>query len=251
MNAAAAQGQDVRRIGILGGMGPAAGAELARLFVEACEEILDARGEPVRDQAFPEHVLLQVPFADRTAALLSGATEPLGEHLGAALQRLAALGVDTVGMACNTAHAWHAQLQARNPALELLNVGEVVAAQLQRVGVTQVGLLATTGTYLAGVYDEALRSAGIRCVVPELQEREALMRGIYDGVKAGDRAQANVLFTGVADALCARHGLQALILGCTEIPLALRAGDLQREVLLLDPAALLAQALAQRAYGDR
>ena len=48
-----------RRIGILGGMGPAAGAELARLFVQACEDLLALRGEPIRDQVFPEHVLLQ------------------------------------------------------------------------------------------------------------------------------------------------------------------------------------------------
>ncbi len=231
-------------------MGPAAGAELARLFVQACEDQLALRGEPIRDQAFPEHVLLQVPFPDRTAALLSGATELLGEHMSDALHRLAMLGVGTVGIACNTAHAWHAQLQARTPAIELLNVGQVVAEELRRFGVVKVGLLATTGTYLSGVYDHSLQSAGILCVAPEPQEREALMRGIYDGVKAGNRTLAKAIFTQVAQALCTRHSLPALILGCTEIPLALRASDLRREVSMLDPAALLAQALAQRAYAD-
>lgn len=238
----------MKRIGILGGMGPAAGAELARLFVQACEDQLAQRGEPIRDQAFPEHVLLQMPFPDRTTALVSGATEVLGEHMSVALHRLVMLGVDTVAIACNTAHAWHAQLQARTPAIELLNVGQVVADELRRLGVAKVGLLATTGTYLSGVYDQSLAFAGILCVAPEPQEREALMRGIYDGVKAGNRTLANAMFTQVAQALCARHSLQALILGCTEIPLALGAADLPRQVSMLDPAALLAQALARRAY---
>ena len=241
----------MRRIGILGGMGPAAGVEMARLFVQACEDILDARGEPIRDQAYPEHVLLQVPLPDRTTALLSGATQLVGERMSAALQRLAAIEVSTVAIACNTAHAWHAHLQARHPALELLNVGQVVAEELQQLGATQVGLLATTGTYAAAVYDDWLRRAGIACATPEPHEREALMRGIYDGVKAGDRPLAKALFTQVADALCERHALQVLLLGCTEIPLALSACDLQREVLLLDPAALLARALARRAYAER
>jgi aspartate racemase len=240
----------VRRIGMLGGMGPAAGAELARLFVESCEEVMKQRGEPITDQAYPEHVLLQVPFPDRTAALLSGATELLGERMSASLRRLEILGVSTVGMACNTAHAWHAKLQARHPGLELLNVGQVVADELKGQGVTQVGVLATTGTYVSGVYDDALRAAGVLCVAPEPHEREALMRGIYDGVKAGNRALAKELFVQVAGALCKRHSLQALILGCTEIPLALSARDLQREVLMFDPAALLAKALARRAYAD-
>lgn len=237
-------------VGILGGMGPAAGVELARLFVAACEEMLEARGEPVRDQAYPEHVLLQSPFPDRTSALLCGETAHVEDCMSAALDQLATLGVRSVAIACNTAHAWHAGLQARHPSLELLDVGQVVSDELRRQGVTQVGLLATTGTYLSGVYDGRLRAAGIACMSPEPREREVLMRGIYEGVKAGDRALARQLFTQVADALCARHDLQVLILGCTEIPLALAPCDLHREVSLLDPAALLARALARRALAD-
>ncbi|HWT21307.1 MAG TPA: aspartate racemase, partial [Variovorax sp.] len=48
-------------VGILGGMGPAAGADFVRLFVQACAQQMRARGEPVRDQSFPEHWLAQVP----------------------------------------------------------------------------------------------------------------------------------------------------------------------------------------------
>jgi len=241
----------VRRIGMLGGMGPAAGAELARLFVEACAEVMEQRGEPIRDQAYPEHVLLQVPFPDRTPALLSGSTELLEERMSAALRRLEMLGVSTVGIACNTAHAWHAQLQVRHPGLELLNIGQVVANELQRQGVGQVGLLATIGTYVSGVYDHALQAAGVVCVAPEPHERETLMRGIYEGVKAGNTALANELFVHVASALCKRHSLRALILACTEIPLALCSRDLHDEVRMFDPAALLAKALALRAYAER
>ncbi|MFZ3117300.1 MAG: aspartate racemase, partial [Variovorax sp.] len=53
-------------VGILGGMGPAAGADFVRLFVDACAQHMRAVGEPVRDQAFPEHWLAQVPVPDRT-----------------------------------------------------------------------------------------------------------------------------------------------------------------------------------------
>ncbi len=56
-------------VGILGGMGPAAGADFVRLFVEACTRRMEALGIPVRDQAYPEHWLAQVPIPDRTAAL--------------------------------------------------------------------------------------------------------------------------------------------------------------------------------------
>ena len=64
----------------------------------------------------------------------------------------------------------------------------------------------------------------------------------------GNMALARECFTGVAEALAARHGLSTLILGCTEIPLALSVVPGMETLDLVDPAALLAQALAQRAY---
>src|SRR6218665_4005794 len=93
-----------RVVGILGGMGPAAGADFVRFFVQACARQLRARGEPVRDQSFPEHWLAQVPVPDRTGALASdvgGAHQPL-EPMLQALGRLAALGRRALAIARNT-----------------------------------------------------------------------------------------------------------------------------------------------------
>lgn len=62
----------VRKVGILGGMGPAVGVDFVRLFLAACEAHLHARGRAIRDQAYPEHWMVQVPAPDRTAALREG-----------------------------------------------------------------------------------------------------------------------------------------------------------------------------------
>ncbi|WP_457280279.1 aspartate/glutamate racemase family protein [Polaromonas sp. P5_D5] len=237
-------------VGILGGMGPAAGADFARLFVQACADHMRSLQIPVSDQAFPEHWLAQVPVPDRSNALGSpgpGGHQPLDPMLQA-MGKLAALGATTVAVACNTAHAWHAELQERFPQLEVLHVAREVAQNLAGRGVGQVGLLATEGTYRAGLYDQALRQAGLQCHIPSVEERERLMRGIYEGVKAGNMALARECFAGVASALAGRHGLSVLVLGCTEIPLALSAVPGMDSLELVDPAALLARALAQRAY---
>jgi aspartate racemase len=239
-----------RVVGILGGMGPAAGADFARLFVQACADHMRSLQIPVSDQAFPEHWLAQVPVPDRSNALGSpgpGGHQPLDPMLQA-MGKLAALGATTVAVACNTAHAWHAELQERFPQLEVLHVAREVAQNLAGRGVGQVGLLATEGTYRAGLYDQALRQAGLQCHIPSVEERERLMRGIYEGVKAGNMALARECFAGVASALAGRHGLSVLVLGCTEIPLALSAVPGMDSLELVDPAALLARALAQRAY---
>ena len=240
----------MKRIGILGGMGPAAGVELTRLFLAECGDVLRQRALPITDQAYPAHMLLQLPFPDRTTALLNYKKAPLGNLLCDAIFSLQRWGADVVGIACNTAHAWHHDLQDSCPSVELLHVGEVVVDALRSHGSPRrVGLLATKGTYLAGIYDDALALAGMMCLSPTADEQDMLMRGIYDGVKAGDIALAREKFSTVANALRSRHDLHALILGCTEIPLALEADDLETKVPLLDPAALLAKELAKRAYG--
>ncbi|MGJ7543432.1 aspartate/glutamate racemase family protein [Variovorax sp. LT1R16] len=237
-------------VGILGGMGPAAGADFVRLFVDACAQHMRAAGEPVRDQSFPEHWLAQVPVPDRSGALErtgEGAHQPL-EPMLQALGRLAALGSRAVAIACNTAHAWHATLQQRFPQIEVLHVAREVAAHLSARGETQVALMATEGTYRVRLYEQALADTGLQCHLPTAEERSLLMRGIYDGVKAGDMPLAEACFAEVALRLSERHGDVAIVMGCTEVPLGLQGAAAVQGLKLVDPARVLASALADRAY---
>ena len=230
-------------------MGPAAGVDFARLFVGACADDLRGRGLVVSDQAFPEHWLAQVPVPDRSTALelpYEGSHQPL-EPMLQAIGKLAALGATTVAVACNTAHAWHATLQSRFPQIEVLHMAQETAAVLAAQGIKQVGLLATEGTYRAGLYEQAMRSAGVLCHAPTPSEVAQLMRGIYSGVKVGNLALAEDCFSQVARAMVARHALGTLVLGCTEIPLALAVLP---GVELVDPAVILARTLARRSYAD-
>jgi aspartate racemase len=237
-------------VGILGGMGPAAGADFVRLFVQSCAEHMHAAGIVVTDQRFPEHWLAQVPVPDRSAALQHtghGAHQPL-EPMLQALGRLAALGARTVAIPCNTAHAWHSRLQAGFPQIELLHIAQETARHLARQGVRGAALMATLGTYRSGVYETALREAGIACHLPTLAECDRIMHGIYDGVKTGNMALARQCFSDVAQALHQRHGGAPLLLGCTEIPLALESPPEASAFTLYNPAQVLARTLAQRAY---
>ncbi|MCW0038156.1 aspartate/glutamate racemase family protein, partial [Acinetobacter baumannii] len=120
---------------------------------------------------------------------------------------------------------------------------------LQAGGAQQAIVLATQGTYDSGLYDAALAECGITALQPDAQGRARLMQGIYDGVKQGDMDLAARCFGEVLAPLLQRHGDVPVILGCTEIPLALPQSPLARGAGLVDPAWILAQALASDAYG--
>ncbi|MHA7602385.1 aspartate/glutamate racemase family protein [Alicycliphilus sp. T452] len=235
-------------VGILAGMGPAAGVDFARLFVAACEDWLRSHGHAVCDQAYPAHWMAQLPIPDRTRALADGAAPQPLEAMAQGLAQLAGLGARAVAMPCNTAHAWHAALQERVPQVELLHMPRETAAALRAQGQERVALLATEGSYRIGLYEQAFAVQGIACVLPDAKARQWLMQGIYDGVKAGDMALAQQRFVAVGQALRAQHGDIALAMACTEIPLALPQAPEAQGWTLIDPTAILARALARRAY---
>ncbi|MCJ2080086.1 aspartate/glutamate racemase family protein [Methylobacterium sp. J-090] len=218
-------------LGILGGMGPMATVDFMRKLVDATPAM--------RDQDHPGALVLQAcDIPDRTRAILGGGPDPL-PAMAAGLRRLEAAGATRIAIPCNTAHHWHAALQART-ALPILHIVEAVADALIARGYRggPVGLLATSGTLTAGLYPERLARHGFACVAPE--DQDAVMRAIRLA-KAGAMAEAGLLLRTQARGLIAT-GCGQVVLACTEIPLALAASGESLGDPLLDATEALARA---------
>lgn len=224
-----------RSIGILGGMGPLATADLFRKIVLLTDAACDN-----------DHIRIYMDnnasIPDRTAAILSGGTNPL-PAMTDSLRKLERCGADCVIMPCNTAHYFLPQLQAltKVPFLSMLEAtAKTCRTQFPR---RTAAVLATKGTLSAGLYQQALAAEQVPFLIPEPREQDALMRVIYDGVKAGCPPEAyRADMTSVLDVLMTR-GADYFILGCTELPLAAQA--LTLTVPIVDPTAELAKAAIQ------
>ena len=221
-----------KTIGILGGMGPLATADLFQKITLLTEAETDR-----------DHIRVYIDsnanIPDRTAAILSSGPDPVPE-MASALRNLEACGADCVIMPCNTAHYFLPRLQAMTeiPFLSILTAA-AEACKAQFPGMT-VGILATKGTLSAQLYQNALWEADVPYLTPEAEEQDALMRVIYDGVKAGkgpDAYRADLLT--VVEHMMTR-GAGVFLLGCTELPLAAEAVGLT--VPVVDPTAELAKA---------
>ena len=220
-----------KSIGILGGMGPLATADLFRKIVL----LTDA----ARDN---DHIRIYIDdnasIPDRTAAILSGGADPL-PAMTDSLRKLEACGADCIIMPCNTAHYFLPRLQALT-AVPFLSMLEATASACRvRFPGRTAAVLATKGTLAAGLYQKALSSQQVPFLIPAPSEQDALMRVIYDGVKAGrapDSYRADM--ESVLRALSVQ-GADYFILGCTELPLA--AELLGLRVPTVDPTAELAK----------
>ena len=231
-----------KSIGILGGMGPLATADLFRKIVL----LTDA----VRDN---DHIRVYIDdnasIPDRTAAILDGGPDPL-PAMTDSLRKLEACGADCVIMPCNTAHYFLPQLQAltKVPFLSMLEATAVSCAA--RFPGRTAAVLATKGTLAAGLYQAALGQEGVSFLLPNDAEQDALMRVIYGGVKAGKGPETyRADMENTLSALTAR-GADYFILGCTELPLAAQA--LAVDAPTVDPTEELARtAIRFCGYGVR
>jgi aspartate racemase len=224
-------------IGILGGMGPAATADFYSKLV--------ALTPGATDQDHPTVVIWADPtIPDRTLALSDNGPDPTPWLLqGAALLREA--GATLLAIPCNTAHAFLPAIASRL-GVPLVHMIDEVARHISAVtpAITKVGLLATTGTVRAELYQHWLAAYGIDVVVPHSRIQNANVMPAIRAVKAGKHG--GQVTTALADA--ARHlverGAQTVVAGCTEIPLGLPPE--RAPCRLVDPAMVLAQALLDR-----
>lgn len=202
-----------RFLGVLGGMGPMAGATFMQRLVALTQADSDQQHVPA--------ILWNDPrVPGRTAGYTGHGPDPLPwmQHGANGLVRAGAL---ALAIPCNTAHVWYEQLTA-SVQVPVLHIVQAVIDDLRRQGITggRVGVLATGTTLRLGLYQSALQAQGYAAVVPP------------DDIIMGDCSvsirlvKENRLADAVAPALACIDFLRtqqvdAVVLGCTELPLAL------------------------------
>lgn len=218
-----------KTLGVIGGMGPAATADLYEKLLRYTDADCDQAHVPMLIDS-------NTRIPDRTAAILRGGEDPRLELCKSA-KRLESAGADLLVMACNTAHFFYDDVCAavKTP---VLHMPRITAAAVREKGYARVVLLATTGTVQSGVYADAFAREApcVSLLLPEEAEQAAVMSLIYEGVKAGRRAFDASAVQAMLDRLT-KAGAACFILGCTELPLAFSMYKLTANTV--DPTALL------------
>ncbi len=232
-----------RVVGILGGMGPEATIDLFTKIVK----LTGAR----TDQAHLRILIDNNPkIPNRTLAIQRRGPSPLRE-LRRSARALTRAGADFIVMPCVTAHVFHQPL-ARTSTIPIVHLVRETAAYARSrfPQASAVGLLATTGTVQAGLFQQAFEGSPLQVLTPTASVQQRLvMRAIFGkkGIKAmGPSAWSKRLIVDAANTLVSR-GAQVVIAGCTEIPLVLQDGDLS--VPVVDPISVLAHVAIERARG--
>ena len=226
-------------IGVLGGMGPMATADL---FVKMIEN--------TKAQTDQEHLSILIynnpHIPSRIDAILHGTLSPEAELVRSA-KLLERSGADFIVIPCNTAHFWFAAVQ-KAVAIPVLHIIDTVAEHLlqsQKYEAQEIMLFATEATIRTGLYQQRLGQKGLAFLTPQLEEQKLISQAIAE-VKGGQLKGSPCLEQ--IRAIMERYrskGVKAFIAGCTEIPLLF--AKVQGDFKTVDPTLLLAQRAVQLA----
>lgn len=211
-----------------------------------CYRTICAEGaELLGPHAHPEVSMHTPPLSDYVVHLERGDMQGVADLMLASAEKLARIGADFLLTPDNTIHQAFHLVAPRSP-LPWLHIAETVADEAVARGYRKLALTGTRWLTDSAVYPDALGKRGLDCVKPTIAERDAIMRVIMDDLVYGRFTEAGVtVFQRIIGRLKAEEGCDAVILGCTEIPLIMHDGN--SPLPTLDSTRLLARAALKRA----
>jgi aspartate racemase len=203
----------MKKIGLVGGLGPEPTIEYYKIITD------HFHGSP---EGVPRIIIYSLDV-DELAGLFEA--EKYGEIVGILMEAVNALhraGADFGLIAANTPHILFDDIEKASP-LPLLSIVSATLEAIREKGLKKVGLLGTKFTMRSTLFQKELNPAGIEVFVPERSEQEYIQRKIFEELAVGrflDETRSG--FLDIIEKLIDRHGIEGVILGCTEIPLLLR-----------------------------
>ena len=222
-------------LGVIGGMGPLATADFFRKLIDATPARDDDEHIPVLIHSVP-----QIP--SRPAAILRGGPSPLPALLEAR-DRLLGAGATMLAMPCNTAHHWYDDLVA-GCTVPFIHIVDAVA-DLLPAGARELGIVATRATLRARVFERRLAGRGIALAAPDEATYDRAVQPAIEAVKRGATEEGGRLLEPVIAAELER-GAAAVVLACTELPIALDAIASPLRARCIDSTDALARACVRR-----
>lgn len=232
-------------VGVVGGMGPLAGADYMTKVIELSPGVDDADHVPMIVCSCP-----QIP--ERVPPIVTGEGESPLPALIERVRFLVDAGCKVLTMPCNTAHFWYDEMAAAG-GVPFIHIADAAISALKARNVPKgpVGLIGTKGTIKAKIYEPRLAAAGYDCVpAPDAVITEFVLPGIKC-VKRNKIDEGAVLFEKAVRHLLDETKVPIVLLACTEVPVGLAGASPALWARMLDPNAALAQATVDWALAQR
>ncbi len=205
--------------GMVGGLGPAS-------TVTYYQKIIEGFRERTGDGSYPYMVINSVDMSSVLDCMERKDYDTLLRLLSTAVEKLKRAGAGFAFIASNTPHIVFPALKSASP-IPLVSIVDATVRNACRAKYKKVLLTGTLFTMENTFYSDAFDAKGIRCVVPEKHERLVIQNIIFPNLEDGivDPVQKKT-FIDICEQIIAKEKTDAVILGCTELPMLVKPGEL-------------------------
>lgn len=230
----------MRKIGLVGGTGP----ESTLMYYKELNSRIDALTE---GSAMPDVAIESVNFRKAWGFVERGEYDKLTDYLSEKVECLKAGGAEIISLSAVTMHIVFGQIEAKTNT-QLISIPKAVRDEAVAREFKCVGLLGTIFTMEQDYMKKDLEDAGIRVVVPQKDERELIAKRILEELEVGIVKESTLKeFTAIIERMKREDGIEAVILGCTELPLLLNKDNCP--VYCLDSVEIHLNKLVEMAMG--
>jgi aspartate racemase len=220
----------MKTVGIIGGIGPESTIEYYRGIIAVYRErqspgVVDNHAQDPLAINYPQIILNSINLTILLGFIMGNKLDQATDLLVNELHKLARAGVDFGVIAAGTPHIVFDQVRARSP-IPLISIVEATSEAAEKLKLKKIALFGTRFTMQARFYSEVFARAGITLVVPEPDEQEYIhdkyMNDLVHGIilpETHDR------LLGILDKMKERDGVEALILGGTELSLIIKDSE--------------------------
>lgn len=204
----------MKKLGLIGGMGPESTLPYYQGIVYGVQKKM---GQPF----FPHFTVESVNVFQILSFLNAGDKAALVDYLLTAINNLANAGADFIALASNTPHIVFEQLQEKSP-LRIISIIEATCKEAVTKGYKTIGLIGTIFTMNNDFFKTPFERNGIKVVIPNDVEMHLINDRIYNEIELGVIKQETINeFLQIINRLKTEENIEAIVLGCTELPLLL------------------------------
>ena len=206
----------MKKIGLVGGTGP----ESTLMYYKELNSRID---KLTGGKAMPDIAIESVNFRRAWEYVTTADYEKLSDYLAEKVNSLYNGGSEIISLTAATMHIVMDELAAKTKA-ELISIPKIISDEVVSLGMKKVGLLGTIFTMEQDYMKKDLLDAGVEVYIPEKEDRELVAKRIYEELEVGIVKESTLQeFVDIINKMKKDNGIEAVILGCTELPLLLNS----------------------------
>lgn len=206
----------MKKIGLVGGTGP----KSTLMYYKELNSRID---KLTGGKAMPDIAIESVNFRRAWEYVTTADYDKLSDYLAEKVNSLYNGGAEIISLTAATMHIVMDELAAKTKA-ELISIPKIISDEVVSLGMKKVGLLGTIFTMEQDYMKKDLLDAGVEVYIPEKEDRELVAKRIYEELEVGVVKESTLQeFVDIINKMKKDNGIEAVILGCTELPLLLNS----------------------------